>query len=122
MSLQKTDENPSARVGLRPTDTISKDGASADKKKAAGGRIILYARVSTTEQTLAHQKAQAEAAGFHLDEVAADHGVSGISTRLADRPEGRRLFDMLRAGDTLVVRWVDRLRCRTPGCGQRQAC
>ena len=26
-----------------------------------------------------------------------------------DRPEGRRLFDMLRAGDALVVRWVDRL-------------
>jgi DNA invertase Pin-like site-specific DNA recombinase len=28
---------------------------------------------------------------------------------MADRPEGRRLFDILRAGDTLVVRWVDRL-------------
>jgi putative DNA-invertase from lambdoid prophage Rac len=41
--------------------------------------------------------------------VVADGGVSGVSTRLADRPEGRRLFDMLRAGDTLVVRWVDRL-------------
>jgi putative DNA-invertase from lambdoid prophage Rac len=36
-------------------------------------------------------------------------GVSGLSTRLAERPEGKRLFDMLRAGDTLVVRWVDRL-------------
>jgi putative DNA-invertase from lambdoid prophage Rac len=32
-----------------------------------------------------------------------------VSTRLAERPEGKRLFDMLRAGDTLVVRWVDRL-------------
>jgi putative DNA-invertase from lambdoid prophage Rac len=41
--------------------------------------------------------------------VVADDGVSGVSTRLAERPEGRRLFDMLRAGDTLVVRWVDRL-------------
>jgi DNA invertase Pin-like site-specific DNA recombinase len=38
--------------------------------------------------------------------VVADDSVSG-STRLAERPEGRRLFDMLRAGDTLVVRWVD---------------
>jgi putative DNA-invertase from lambdoid prophage Rac len=109
MYLQKTQENPSAGVGLRPTDTISKDGAFADTKTATGGRTILYARVSTTEQTLAHQRAQAEAAGFHLDEVVADHGVSGISTRLADRPQGRRLFDILRAGDTLVVRWVDRL-------------
>ena len=39
----------------------------------------------------------------------ADHGVSGVATGLRERPEGRRLFDMLRAGDTLVVRWVDRL-------------
>jgi DNA invertase Pin-like site-specific DNA recombinase len=33
----------------------------------------------------------------------------GVSTRLSERPEGRRLFDILRSGDTLVVRWVDRL-------------
>lgn len=70
---------------------------------------ILYARVSTTEQNLDHQKAQAEAAGFVIDDVVADHGVSGVSTTLAERPEGKRLFDMLRRGDTLVVRWVDRL-------------
>ena len=38
-----------------------------------------------------------------------DEGVSGITIRLQDRPQGRRLFDMLRRGDTLVVRWVDRL-------------
>jgi putative DNA-invertase from lambdoid prophage Rac len=90
-------------------DKVSKDGAFADKKKASAGRTVLYARVSTAEQTLAHQRAQAEAAGYCLDEVVADHGVSGVSTTLAERPEGRRLFDLLRAGDTLVVRWVDRL-------------
>ncbi len=39
----------------------------------------------------------------------ADHGVSGIQHRLIDRPEGKRLFDKLRHGDHLVVRWVDRL-------------
>lgn len=72
-------------------------------------RIILYARVSTAEQNLGHQKTQAEAAGFAIDEVVADEGVSGVNTKLAERPEGRRLFDMLRAGDILVVRWVDRL-------------
>jgi putative DNA-invertase from lambdoid prophage Rac len=70
---------------------------------------VLYARVSSVDQTLEHQRTQAEAAGFKLDRVIADHGVSGVSTRLAERPEGRRLFDILRAGDTLVVRWVDRL-------------
>jgi len=70
---------------------------------------ILYARVSTADQTLAHQRTQAEQAGFTIDMEVADHGVSGVSTRLRDRPEGKRLFDLLRSGDTLVVRWVDRL-------------
>lgn len=72
-------------------------------------KTILYARVSTSEQTLDHQKAQALASGFVINEVVADHGVSGLSTALAEREQGKRLFDMLRAGDTLVVRWVDRL-------------
>lgn len=71
--------------------------------------VIFYARVSTSDQNLDHQIGQAQAAGFVIDEVIADHGVSGISTSLAERPQGRRLFDKLRAGDTLVVRWVDRL-------------
>ncbi|WP_394177412.1 recombinase family protein [Yoonia maritima] len=72
-------------------------------------QTILYARVSTSEQTLDHQRTQAEAAGFVIDEVIADHGVSGVTTALRDRDEGKRLFDKLREGDTLVVRWVDRL-------------
>lgn len=71
--------------------------------------VILYARVSTIEQTLGHQKTQAEAAGFKIDEMIADHGISGINTKLAERPQGKRLYDRLRRGDTLVVRWVDRL-------------
>lgn len=70
---------------------------------------ILYARVSTADQNIAHQRTQAEQAGFVIDEVVADHGVSGVSTVLRDRPQGKRLFDMLRRGDVLVVRWVDRL-------------
>ena len=72
-------------------------------------KTILYARVSTADQNIAHQTAQARAAGFTIDQVVSDHGVSGVSTRLAERPEGKRLFDMLRSGDVLVVRWVDRL-------------
>ena len=72
-------------------------------------KTILYARVSTADQTLDHQRTQAEAAGFVIDEVLADHGVSGVSTTLQERPEGKRLYDKLRHGDTLVVRWVDRL-------------
>ena len=61
-------------------------------------KTILYARVSTVDQTLDHQRTQAAAAGFKIDTVVADHGVSGVSTKLAERREGRRLFDMLRSG------------------------
>lgn len=72
-------------------------------------RTIFYARVSTAEQNSSHQVAQAEAAGFAFDKIVVDHGVSGVAVPLAERPEGKRLFDMLHRGDTLVVRWVDRL-------------
>lgn len=70
---------------------------------------VLYARVSSTEQTIEHQRTHAEGAGFKIDLVISDDGVSGVHTTLAERTEGKRLYDLLRAGDTLVVRWVDRL-------------
>ena len=62
-----------AEVGLPPADKVSKDGAPADEKKGLG-RTVFYAQVFTAEQTLAHQKAQAEAAGYRLDEIVAGHG------------------------------------------------
>lgn len=70
---------------------------------------LLYARVSTSDQNAAIQEAQARATGFTLDEVVSDEGVSGVSTRFAERAGGARLLDKLRRGDVLVVRWVDRL-------------
>jgi DNA invertase Pin-like site-specific DNA recombinase len=72
-------------------------------------KTILYGRTSTSDQTIAHQLAQAEAAGFVIDETIFDEGISGVTTALKDRPNGRRLFDILRRGDVLCVRWVDRL-------------
>lgn len=72
-------------------------------------QTFLYARVSTTDQTIAHQRAQAEAAGFRFDEVIEDAGVSGVTTKFRERKGGGRLLDKLRRGDVLVVRWVDRL-------------
>ena len=107
MDPQKTAQNQPVRVGSPLGTPATTDEASKDKE--GGRRTILYARVSTADQTLDHQRTQAEAAGFRSEEVVADHGVSGVSTALRDRPEGRRRFDILRAGDTLVVRWVDRL-------------
>jgi hypothetical protein len=43
-------------------------------------KTILYCRVSTSDQTLDHQVTQARAAGFAINEVVSDHGVSGVST------------------------------------------
>ena len=73
------------------------------------GRTVLYARVSTAEQTIAHQRTQAEAAGFVIDDVIEDEGVSGVQVALAEREGGKRLFDLLRDRDVLVCRWIDRL-------------
>lgn len=74
-------------------------------------KTVLYVRVSTAEQTSEHQLTQAREAGFEIDDqhVIVDHGVSGVSTRLKERDQGRRLFDLLQAGDTLAVRWVNRI-------------
>ena len=72
-------------------------------------KTVLYVRTSTSEQTSEHQLSQAKQAGFTFDDVIEDEGVSGVSNPLAERPNGKRLFDLLRDGDTLVVRWVDRL-------------
>ena len=72
-------------------------------------RTILYARVSTAEQTIAHQRIQAESAGFVIDDVIEDEGISGVQVPLAERDGGKRLFDLLRDGDVLVCRWIDRL-------------
>jgi putative DNA-invertase from lambdoid prophage Rac len=110
MDPQNTHQNQPVRVVSPLRTAASGDQTPKDTEHGGRGRrTVLYCRVSTADQTLEHQRTQAEGAGFHLDEVVADHGVSGVSTTLRDRPEGRRLFDMLRAGDVLVVRWVDRL-------------
>jgi hypothetical protein len=68
---------------------------------------VFYARVSTTDQNLEHQQAQALAAGFTTDRVVANHGVSGVSVAFADRPNGKRLFDILRKATNLVHRSVE---------------
>jgi DNA invertase Pin-like site-specific DNA recombinase len=71
--------------------TIRKtDRTSGDNKPPM--KTVLYCRVSTADQTLEHQRVQAEAVCYRFDEVIADHGISGVRTGLRDRPEGKRLF------------------------------
>lgn len=98
----------SVRVSNQLRTEVSSDSTLTDIWRTLLAAIF-YARVSTTEQTLDHQVTQAKAAGFQVDEVISDHGVSGVKHKLIDRPEGRRLYDKLRHGDELIVRWVDRL-------------
>ena len=72
-------------------------------------KTVLYIRTSTSEQTIEHQYEQAVQAGFTIDDTVKDEGVSGVQIPLEERDNGKRLFDLLRDDDVLVVRWVDRL-------------
>ena len=106
--IEKAPQTPSARVGFALRDA-ARTGQEPRGQEAAPMKTVLYCRVSTLDQTLEHQRVQAEQAGVKADLVLSDHGISGVATRLRERPEGKRLFDVLREGDTLVVRWIDRL-------------
>lgn len=65
--------------------------------------IIGYARVSTTEQDVAAQRAALEAAG--AQRIFVDHA----SGKDLDRPQWRACRQTLRAGDVLAVVRLDRL-------------
>lgn len=66
--------------------------------------IIGYARVSTREQNPAAQTAELRAEG--AERVFVDHGES---SRISERQEWQRCLDVLREGDTLVIRALDRI-------------
>lgn len=72
-------------------------------------QTVFYARVSTIDQTIEPQQKQAEGFGYKFDRVFVDDAESGVNKKLGDRPAGREMLGYLRAGDTLVVRWIDRL-------------
>ena len=66
--------------------------------------LIGYGRVSTRDQSPASQEAELIEAG--CERVFIDHGES---SRVQDRPQWLACLDYLRAGDTLVVRALDRI-------------
>lgn len=71
--------------------------------------VIFYGRVSAAGQTIEYHREQAEAAGFRIDRVLADRGVSADTMSFGERPGGKHLFFVIRRGDTLVVPWVEHL-------------
>lgn len=66
--------------------------------------VVGYARVSTRDQHPAAQEAELRAAGAMR--VFVDHGES---SRVSQRPQWLACLDYLRAGDTLLVRRLDRI-------------
>ena len=66
--------------------------------------IVGYARVSKRDQSPAAQEAELRAAG--AIRVFVDHGES---SRVTERPQWLACLDVLRAGDTLMVRRLDRI-------------
>lgn len=66
--------------------------------------VVGYARVSTRDQNASAQEAELQASG--AVRVFVDQGES---SRVADRPQWVACLDYLRAGDTLLVRSLDRL-------------
>lgn len=70
---------------------------------------LIYARVSTIDQTTANQLEEIRAAGFSVDPdfVFAETVSGGVPAM--QRPEFSRLFGVLRKGDTLIVTKLDRL-------------
>lgn len=75
-----------------------------DEASGRGVRLLVgYARVSTDDQDLRHQRDELHAAGctrIFAEKITGSH---------ARRPELARLFDHLRAGDVLTVTRLDRL-------------
>jgi DNA invertase Pin-like site-specific DNA recombinase len=70
------------------------------------GKLIGYARVSTTGQEAERQESDLLAAGVRHDDLYVDQGVSGAR---ASRPAFDRAIAALHDGDTLVIATLDRL-------------
>lgn len=70
---------------------------------------IVYARVSTTEQTTENQLAEIARAGFAVDPdfIFAEQVSGGVQAM--QRPVFAEMFGKLRKGDTLIVTKLDRL-------------
>ncbi|WP_321867404.1 recombinase family protein [Paraburkholderia tropica] len=76
-------------------------------------QTFYYGRISTTDgQTIATQTNEAKALGVAGRNVFVDEGVSGYHVAPLDRDQWAKLERCLRAGDVLIVRWLDRVSRR----------
>lgn len=70
--------------------------------------IVAYVRVSTDDQTTSNQTMAIAEAGYKVDKVFADDGVSG-KTEAESRAGWGQCLEYLREGDTLVIAAMDRI-------------
>lgn len=84
--------------------------------EAPPGRLVGYARVSTSEQTIDMQIAALERAGVQREDIYHDRGVSGAKTK---RPGLEMALRAAGAGDTIVVWKLDRFGRNTLDVLQR---
>lgn len=71
--------------------------------------LIYYGRLSPPDREAGQQLEDASQAGFSPDHVFIDESEPGLLLPLHERPVGGQLLNELKPGDTLLVRWVDRL-------------
>lgn len=77
---------------------------TTERQERAVSTVVGYARVSTREQNPQAQEAELRAVG--AARVFVDQGES---SRIVERPQWGACLDYLRAGDTLVIRALDRV-------------
>ena len=76
-------------------------------------QTFYYGRISTTDgQTIVTQTNEASALGVPAKNVFIDEGVSGYHVAPNDRVQWSKLEGRMRAGDVLIVRWLDRISRR----------
>ncbi|MBY4710100.1 recombinase family protein [Burkholderia cepacia] len=73
------------------------------------GRVFVYCRVSTAEQTTENQIHEIRAAGFNIESRRVVSECISGSVAALQRPAFAKLHDRLEAGDVLVVTKLDRL-------------
>lgn len=90
---------------LSPED-LSQSSNPVSPSSEVSGAVIAYLRVSTSEQSVAMQRAAIERAGWTISNEFSDEGVSG---RTMSRPQLEAMLRYVREGDTLVIYSLSRL-------------
>jgi putative DNA-invertase from lambdoid prophage Rac len=97
---------------LTPPHNLTPDPFDTHQR-ASMSQTFYYGRVSTVDgQTITTQTNEAQALDIEPRNTFVDEGVSGYHVAPSERTAWANLERCLRAGDVLVVRWLDRISRR----------